>query len=125
MYIDSKGERVSQTLYVTSAGFSIDFYPKYHCESNYIKMFWGAVKAYAHSQCNYDFNHLVQTVSLALENVSVAKVRKFARKSYRYMDAYRVQGSNGNFLTPKQIEYAVKKYRQHRKIPLRIMSSLE
>jgi hypothetical protein len=95
---------------VTSAGFSIDFCPKYHCEFNYIEMFWDDSKAYARSQCKYDFNHLVQTVPLALESVSAAKICKFARKSYGYMDPYRVQGSNGNFLTPKQIEYAVKKY---------------
>ena len=57
--------------------------------------------------------------------ISVAKIRKFARKSYRYIDAYRVRGSDGNSLTPKQVEYAVKRYRQHRKIPLRILNDLE
>lgn len=110
---------------VTDAGFAIDFYPKYHCEFNYIEMFWGAAKAYARSNCNYDFNHLIQIVPVALNSVSLSKIRKFARKSYRYIDAYRVRGTDGNSLTPKQIEYAVKKYRQHRKIPLRILESFE
>ena len=88
-------------------------------------MFWGAAKAYARSNCNYDFNHLIQIVLVALNSVSLSKIRKFAPKSYRYIGAYRVRGTDGNSLTPKQIEYAVKKYRQHRKIPLRILDSFE
>jgi hypothetical protein len=110
---------------VTDAGFAIDFYPKYHCDFNFIEMFWGAAKAYARKNCNYDFHHLIEIVPLALESVSLSKIRKYARKSYRYIDLYRVRGTVGNSLTPKQIEYAVKEYRQHRKIPLRILKTLE
>jgi tRNA G37 N-methylase TrmD len=87
-------------------------------------MFWGALKAFARANCTYDFNALVQIVPRALASVSLSKIRKFARKSYRYMDACPIRGSNGDTLNPKQIEYAVKKYRQHRKIPLSILNSL-
>lgn len=106
---------------VTEAGFQVDFYPKYHCEFNYIEMFWGAAKAYSRKHCTYSFTDLIQVVPRALETVPLSSIRKFARKSYRYIDAYRVRGDDGNSLTPKQIEYAVKKYRQHRKIPVRIL----
>ena len=37
------------------------------------------------------------------------------------MDAYRVKDSGGSCLNIHQIEYAVKKYRGHRKIPRRIL----
>ena len=37
------------------------------------------------------------------------------------MDAYRIKNGAGNSLTCQQIEYAVKEYRGHRKIPLRIL----
>jgi hypothetical protein len=100
---------------ITQAGLSIDFYPKYHCEFNFIEMLWGASKALAPANCTYDFNVLIQIVPRALASVSLSKIRKCARKSYRYMDAYRIHGSNGDTLNPKQIEYAVKKYRQHKK----------
>ena len=109
---------------VLDAGYSIDYYPKYHCEFNYIEMFWGAAKAWSRSNCTGDFNDHVKIAPKALDSVAVSKIRKFARKSYRDMDAYRVTGSEGNFLTCKQIEHAVKKYRGHRKkIPIRIMES--
>ena len=39
------------------------------------------------------------------------------------MDAYRIRDTNGNSLDCRQIEYAVKKFRGHRKIPLRILES--
>ena len=52
------------------------------------------------------------TVPLALGQVSLTLIRKFARKSARYMDAYR------KGLTGKAAEYAIKKYHSHRRVPL-------
>ena len=46
------------------------------------------------------------------------EIRAFARKSYRYMDAYR------NGLNVKQAEYAVKKYKRHRIIPNNILHDI-
>jgi hypothetical protein len=46
---------------------------------------------------------LEETVPKALWNVSLMSVRRFHRKSYRYMHAYMVG------LTPRQAEFAVKK----------------
>ena len=69
---------------VSNAGFAIDFYPKYHCEFNYIETFWGAAKAFARANFTFDFKNLVRFVPEALASVSLAKIRKFARKSYRY-----------------------------------------
>lgn len=69
----------------------IDFYPKYHCEFNNIEMFWGAAKAWCRARCTFNFNDHVVLVPKAIERVSVYKIRKFTRKSYRYMDAYRIK----------------------------------
>ena len=106
---------------VTESGCSLDFYPKYYCEFNYIEMFWGAGKAWSRANCTFSFNDHANLVPKALDSVNISKIRKFARKSYRYMDLYRIKDSGGNSLSCPQIEYAVKKYRRHRKIPLRIL----
>ena len=123
MQDDFSGQKEWLEEVVAEGGCSIDFYPKYHCEFNYIEMFWGAAKAWSRSNCTFNFSDHVNMVPKALDSVSVLKIRKYARKSYRYMDAYRIKDSGGNSLSLKQIEYAVKKYRGHRKIPLRILEN--
>jgi hypothetical protein len=109
---------------VNGAGCMIDYYPKYHCEFNFIEMFWGAAKSWYRAHCTFNFRELSEMVEKALDSVSMSTIRKFARKTYRYMDAYRIRDSNGNTLSCRQIEYAVKKFRGHRKIPMGILDSL-
>ena len=43
---------------VKRAGFNIIFYPKYHCELNYIKMVWGWTKSYHGRFCTYNYKDL-------------------------------------------------------------------
>lgn len=117
----SQKEWLAET--VSDAGYLIDYYPKYHCEFNYIEMFWGAAKAWCRANCTFNFNDHLNLVKEALKSVTVCKIRRFARKSYRYMDAYRVKGTDGCSLSTKMIEYAVKKYRGHRVIPHRILET--
>lgn len=121
---DFCGQREWLEETITEAGCLVDYYPKYHCEFNFIEMFWGASKAWYRAHCTFNFRDMSELVPKALDSVSLVKIRKFARKTYRYMDAYRVRDSNGNSLNTRQIEYAVKKFRGHRKIPVRILESL-
>ena len=95
---------------IIKAGCMIDNFPKYLCEFNFIEMFRGASHAWCRPYCTFNFRNLVKLVPQALDCISITKIRKFARKTYQYMDAYRVRDSNGNFLNSQKIDYALKKF---------------
>jgi hypothetical protein len=60
---------------------------------------------------------VTKLVPLALDSVSLEKIRKFTRRSWRFMAAYR------NGLTGLEALYAVKKYISHRKIPSNVIDN--
>ena len=96
---------------IESRGHKVIFYPKFHCELNFIEMFWGAAKRYARNNCDYSFKALEKIVPEALNSVSLEQIRRYARRSWRFMDAYR------KGLTGIAALYTVKQYRSHRRIP--------
>src|SRR4051794_39308471 len=103
---------------ITAAGHQVVFYPKFHCELNYIENFWGAAKKFSRSNCDYSWTGLQKTVPLALASVSLTTICQYARKAFRYMDVYR------KGLTGQTAEFAVKKYRSHRRVPDSVLESV-
>jgi hypothetical protein len=97
---------------VEAAGHEIIFFPKFHCELNFIEMVWAFVKAYYRRHCQFDFKKLREMIdTIMLEKVTKVFVRRAARHCYRFMDGYR-RGMKGPLL-----DYAIKKYSRHRSIP--------
>ncbi|CAG8795347.1 16914_t:CDS:2 [Gigaspora margarita] len=83
----------------------------YPGELNHIEMYWSAVKKCMRENCDYTWKGLKNKVPIALDSIPVETIRKHARLSYRWMDAYR------KGLTGQAANYAVKKYKSHRSIP--------
>ena len=97
----------------------VDMYVKYHPEMNFIEMYWGYVKRLVRKRCEYDFQSLCTTVPKCLDEVPIEFIRRAARKSFRYIDAY-FKG-----LSSKQVEFCVKKYSSHRSLPPSYLDDLE
>lgn len=96
---------------VIEANHIFERYPKFHCECNFIERYWGFAKRKTRRICSYNFADLLIQVPEVLISVPVTTIRKFARKSWRYMDAYN-RGLEG-----RTAEWAVNKYKSHRRLP--------
>jgi hypothetical protein len=96
---------------VKKGGHMVAFYPKFHCETNFIERYWGACKRLARQRCDYTFASLRVQVPQILKEVPLGTIRAFHRKAWRYIDAYN-KGLEGPLA-----EWAVKKYKSHRRLP--------
>ena len=105
---------------VEDDGHLIIFYPKFHCELNYIEMIWAYLKAYLRKHCKYSYPELKAMVPNTLEEkIPIATVRRQARHCYRFMSAYRM-GLQGPLA-----DYAMKKYSSHRRIPEGVLAEIQ
>jgi hypothetical protein len=86
------------------------FGAKFHPELAPIEYFWGQMKKYTRSHCDYDIATLRRTLPEAIASVSVTVIRRHYAHVRRYMRAY---GSGK--LSLEQIEWAMRKYSSHRR----------
>jgi transposase len=105
---DFLAEKSLLEIEITNRGHECIFYPKFHCELNYIEYFWGAVKRYTRENCNYSFAELETTVLAALDSVSLRTIQRFANRSRRWIDSY----ING--LNERQKEFVERQESSHR-----------
>ncbi len=86
-------------------------YPKFYCECNFIEQYWGFAKRETRRLCSYNFADLLIQILEVLISVPITTIRKFAHKSWRYIDAYN-KGLEG-----RTAEWAVSKYKSHHRLP--------
>lgn len=120
-----------------SRGYAVIFFPKFHCELNFIEQCWGFSKRLYREYPLGSDDQLADNAVRAIDDVPLHSMRRqvslslrkqskliilvphsFAVRSLRFMDAYR-KGLNG-----RQAARASKKYRGHHVLPESIMAEL-
>jgi len=62
---------------ITSRGHICDFYPKYHCELNFIEQYWGAAKlTYRTSPKTSDIAAMEENVKACLDSVPLLRIQR-------------------------------------------------
>lgn len=107
-FLDQKGWLEEVT---SRRSHQIIFYPKFHCELNFIEMVWGYLKAKLRYLCTFSFQDLCDNVRKLLDSIQPDLIIKFAQYCFRFMQGYRI-GLHGPVL-----DYAMKKYKSHRRLP--------
>ena len=59
---------------VLKQGHLVLFYPKFHCECNWIEYFWGDSKRRTREQCDYSWDGLKRTVPRVLESTDEIRI---------------------------------------------------
>jgi len=62
---------------IEKAGHKCIFYPKFHCEFNFIEFFFQPVKEYCRKHCDYSWNGLRKTILEALTSVNLKTIQKY------------------------------------------------
>jgi hypothetical protein len=82
---------------------------------NFIKFFWGVVKRYLREHCDYTFEGLRTRMDDALRSVDLMTIRKWERRTYRWLGAYR-QGLDCKDAQLQVKKFSSRQYKSHRRV---------
>ena len=71
--------------FITARGHVCDFYPKFHCELNFIEQYWGAVKyLYRSTAKTADMDAMEQNVLECLDEVPLLQIRRYVTRRRKH-----------------------------------------
>ncbi|RPA97800.1 hypothetical protein L873DRAFT_1770623 [Choiromyces venosus 120613-1] len=73
---------------IKGTGYLVLFYPKFHCELNWIEYYWGQVKRYTQDNCKYNYEALKTIIPQALSSIKPTTILLFFAQTQRIMEAY-------------------------------------
>lgn len=91
-------------------GQLVIFYPKFHCELNFIERYWCGCKWYARENCQYTLEGLRETVPEALNSVPSATIHRHYLHCVRIINAYASGAEYGSR------EFKERVYKAHRQV---------
>ena len=91
-------------------GHEVIFYPKFHCEANFIERFWSSCKYYSREHCTYSFQGLKKVVPEAIASVSTDTIYRYFERCDRTIQAYAAGA------TYETKAYTDRSYTSHRQI---------
>ena len=75
---DFTSQRLQLQEFIEPYGHLCDFYPKYHCELNFIEQYWGAVKFCYHlAGHTRTLDAMEKTMLDSLNNIPLEQIRRF------------------------------------------------
>ena len=74
---DFENQKSHLEEFITTRGHICDFYPKYHCELNFIEQYWGAAKLiYRTSPKTKDMKEMEENVKNSLDDVPIVQIQR-------------------------------------------------
>ncbi|KZV67560.1 hypothetical protein PENSPDRAFT_611238 [Peniophora sp. CONT] len=106
--------------FIEARGHLCDFYPKYHCELNFIEQYWGAAKLrYRALPRSANLEEMQKKVVECLADVPLISIQRYSNRSARFIDAY-AKGLDG-----AEAIWANRKYHGHRTLPPDMISAVK
>jgi len=106
---------------IEQKGHLVMFFPKFHCEINWIEYFWAQCKRYAREHCDYTLTGLRARIPDALASVKETTIHGCYHQYLRRIEAFRGGVTYG---TPAYDNY-VKEYKSHRRVYFREEEDLQ
>ena len=122
---------------IESRGHLCDFYPKYHCELNFIEQYWGAAKLRFRSMGRAaTIADMEKVVKACLDDIPILQIRRYvvlhsfsrhspssclsryANRSAHFISAY------GQGLSGAQAVWANRRYHGHRTLPPELVAQV-